>query len=371
MGDKITTAEEWEDLAVAAQRCRDAGGIADALVLEAIRLGAGTRKELKERLQHFGYDAIEKALERQSGEIRMKQAGPIERFELVGSNGHRLPKAIPFDRPTSEKKAPSGDGMTKPEFEDALKKASAPVDLTCESCGNPRAPGSGRFCRPCYGKSRQFTPEQIAQAEELRAQGKPLHQIAKAFDMSALTFANRRQRQPELEEALDRGWDRWSGEPETETSPVGYIAEKKAAPSAPVVNVAKIREATGAQSMASRTATLAAPKPTETSPVDSLRFRVAQILCIGDPDSPVLTEALLAAEKEITAKILASTERPALDLNNLPSAVIKQIRDDDAFFSNAYDTLIGILDDSMDGEEKSAIWTLILYLKNLEKERYG
>lgn len=50
-----------------------------------------------------------------------------------------------------------------------------------------------------------------------------------------------------------------------------------------------------------------------------------------------------------------------------PSAILKQLVNDDSYFMNAYETLIGILDSDMDQKEKDAVWVLICYLKDTEK----
>lgn len=92
---------------------------------------------------------------------------------------------------------------------------------------------------------------------------------------------------------------------------------------------------------------------------------------VEDADSPVLREAIQLIEQETTERMLASRPPHHLaDFSNLPSAVIKEIRDDDAYFINAYETLIGILDHRMEFEEKAAIWTVILYLKSVEAYRW-
>jgi hypothetical protein len=50
-----------------------------------------------------------------------------------------------------------------------------------------------------------------------------------------------------------------------------------------------------------------------------------------------------------------------------PSVILKRIVMDDDFFPSAYDTLIGILDADMSKEESEAVWTLLRYLKRVEK----
>ena len=50
-----------------------------------------------------------------------------------------------------------------------------------------------------------------------------------------------------------------------------------------------------------------------------------------------------------------------------PSALLKKIVMDDDFFPGAYDTLVAILDADMSAEEKQAVWTLLQYLKRVEK----
>lgn len=54
----------------------------DQSILRAIGSGAGTRRELKEATG-LGYDVIEKCLERNAGDLRVKIVGQIEIFELA------------------------------------------------------------------------------------------------------------------------------------------------------------------------------------------------------------------------------------------------------------------------------------------------
>lgn len=50
-----------------------------------------------------------------------------------------------------------------------------------------------------------------------------------------------------------------------------------------------------------------------------------------------------------------------------PSAIIQKIVMDDDFFQSSYDALIRILDADMDAKESDAVWTLLRYLKRVEK----
>lgn len=324
-----------EQLKTDAADIRERGMAPDRIVLRAIGLGCDTRKAIKDATG-LDYAAIEKALEREAGTICKSTKGPIERLSLADGNGH-APAAV-FNPPFSEKKPPTGES-----------------ELTCESCGKPRSPGSGSKCNDCYrGAKKTFTPEDRVRAGEMRAQGKTMYQIASAFGMKTSTFDSRRRQDPLLEEALERGRDTYmrSGADESEDEPVAYIEETEA----PVVAPMKIELTEDSRA------------PVLTKP--EIRERIAKILAIEAVDSPVLTDALVEAEQLITAHVLANQPPPVLDLTRLPSALIKEIRDDDAFFASAYDTLIAILSDDMDGDEKAAVWTLILYLKSLDAQRW-
>ena len=330
-------ADSLEQLLIDAKDIRARGMAPDRIVLRAIGLGCDTRKAIKEATG-LDYGSIEKALERESLTVHKSTKGMIERLTLASQNGSSAPKA-PFNPAFSPKKPPTNESI-----------------LTCESCGKPRSPGSGKQCRDCYqGKKKTFTPEDRVRAGEMCAQGKSMYEIASAFGMKTSTFDLRRRQDPLLEEAIQRGRDVYmeAGEAESEDEPVAYIDEPEAPAAAPM----KIELTEDDRA------------PVLTKP--EIRERIAKMLHIEAVDSPVLTDALIEAEQAITAHVLANQPPPALlDLTRLPSALIKEIRDDDAFFANAYDTLIGILSDDMEDNEKAAIWTLILYLKSLDAQRW-
>lgn len=167
------------------------GSSKDAIVLSAIRLGFGTRRELKEALG-FGYDVIEKAIERNSGEIKFKTTGQIERFEFIV--GNLIVEALPDSQP---KNKPSGD-------------------LACERCGGPRSVGSAKHCKKCYRRSVSLSEQDIVRAGQLRAEGKTMEHIAAAFGINNTTLSNYRNKHPALEAALVAGHQEYyrSGEQE-------------------------------------------------------------------------------------------------------------------------------------------------------------
>src|SRR5687768_13822143 len=81
--------------------------------MRAIELGMGTRAELR-RATGFGYDVIEKCLERLNGEISFQTVGQIERFHVIG------------------------------------KETEPKAEYICVDCGGPRSYGSGQRCKKCY-----------------------------------------------------------------------------------------------------------------------------------------------------------------------------------------------------------------------------
>lgn len=387
-----------EQLKTDAAEIRERGMAPDRVVLRAIGLGYGTRRELRE-VTGFDYAAIEKALERESGAIRFTTKGSIERISLADGNGNEVPKAIPFNRPMSEKKAPTPNASGGYVIADSRKES----ELKCESCGKPRSPGSGRLCRSCYrgaadekkkagGRSRVQVNFDYALITSMIAEGKTLKEIAKFYGMSYWTFYDRRFQDPQLKAAFAEGKAKKRQRsarrtPKEDVSPVGYIEEKSepstgavsaglSEPSAPVIKISAVNSKTG-ETVKNPKAELVMDERAPILTRPEIRERIAGMLYIQDINSPVLTDALVEAEKAITAHVLAqqkpygSAEELLARFNTLPSALLKEIRDDDAFFANAYDTLIGILDNRMADDEKAAVWTLILYLKQIESERYA
>ena len=66
--------------------------------------------------------------------------------------------------------------------------------------------------------------------------------------------------------------------------------------------------------------------------------------------------------------VSVETSKQAIEpLTFPPSAILKKIVMNDDYFPEAYDVLIGILDADMDEAEQSAVWTLVRYLKRVEK----
>lgn len=106
----------------------------DGIVMRAIELGLGTRRELKEATG-FSYDVIERCLERNAGDIRTTTVGQIERFVPVS------------------------------QLFDATK-----VEYICVDCGGPRSYGSGQRCKKCYdakGKASHRLPRVEFDAHDL------------------------------------------------------------------------------------------------------------------------------------------------------------------------------------------------------------
>ena len=124
----------FKELIADAESVRANGISPDWVVLKAIGLGVDTRQQLKDILG-FGYDVIEKALERSSADLRSETRGGIERFSLASSG------------------------------------ATAKVEYVCVDCGGPRSYGSGQRCKACYDAK---SPTKAARrAEGVEAEGAP------------------------------------------------------------------------------------------------------------------------------------------------------------------------------------------------------
>lgn len=125
--------EDLQTLAQDAENARLYGSPPDAIVLRAIELGVGTRAEIK-RATGFGYDVIEKCLERNSGELSSQMTGEIERFKLRGAGDALRPESTPSPW-RNRKLETTNNGHLSPK---------------CADCGEPRSVGSAERCRPCY-----------------------------------------------------------------------------------------------------------------------------------------------------------------------------------------------------------------------------
>jgi hypothetical protein len=201
----------------------------DAVIMRAIALGVGTRRELKETLG-FGYDVIEKVLERNSADISTQMVGQIERFRIA--DGQPLQRKIEY---------------------------------ICVDCGKPRSYGSGQRCKSCYdakakANSRPPRPEldandrahqeaqtkiseMVARGQEppktssngdsalhqpvkhgmkpreldydgiykLRCEGMAVRKISAALGYSLSTLDNRRAKDERLHQVLNDGWDVYCG----------------------------------------------------------------------------------------------------------------------------------------------------------------
>ena len=75
--------EDLRQLAEDASNARLYSSPPDGIVMRAIELGIGTRAGLR-TATGFGYDVIEKCLERNSAELSFQTTGEIERFKLKG-----------------------------------------------------------------------------------------------------------------------------------------------------------------------------------------------------------------------------------------------------------------------------------------------
>ena len=140
------------------------GSSCDDIVLRAIGLGFGTRKELKEALG-FGYDVIEKCLERQSGELRYDTNSVIEHFTLT-TPLNRDGEIVPAEKQTSN------------SFQSERRMISQ-QDKTC-GCGNPIT-HSGR-CWFRRGDPKPLDMGRRSRAKELPVDWNLSEKIREAID---------------------------------------------------------------------------------------------------------------------------------------------------------------------------------------------
>lgn len=122
------TGEAMRQLVASAAEVRQLGIPADGVVMQAIAMGFGTRRELRDALG-FGYDVIEKSLERLAGDITCKTEGTIERF----SPAARAPKPKVKDRAHPEAQGRSA------EVDDSKEELSSDDVAVKPPCGCGRA----------------------------------------------------------------------------------------------------------------------------------------------------------------------------------------------------------------------------------------
>lgn len=146
-----------DDLLALAQDAEDArlySSPPDGVVMRAIGLGLGTRAELR-RATGFGYDVIEKCLERNSAAISFQTIGEIERFKIRGKEElapeKPSPKCIDCSAPVSangNRCIPCSerhvarkriDGMAE-----SIRKSLGHIDPDSETESDPALCGCGR-----------------------------------------------------------------------------------------------------------------------------------------------------------------------------------------------------------------------------------
>lgn len=330
-----------EQLQIDAKETLERGMACDRLVLRAIALGFNTRSMLKGCLG-FGYPEIEKALERESGAIRSTQEGQIERFRLADENGSHPVKTESFNPFVPAKDA----HITKPVIADAerekcgcgrdrehkgrcsARRATEPrtqriADLTCEKCGAPRSPLSGRLCRACYEGRNNIPANSGEQAEPEESEASPVGYIDEA---------------------------------EPEALKVSVRKEVVAAPTS--VKIERVNSQTGARAagLAEPSSVVLAPPPTRVALI-KLKYGELSIEC----DTP----------EEAVAIVRRIATDPAPMPKTVKRAWSKDFEADDSeegITGLCYLYLVSMLHDGMEENEKQAVWTLVLYLKRMQAQ---
>lgn len=345
-------ADSLEQLKADAAETRAAGQNCDVLVLRAIGLGIDTRAQIKETIG-YGYPEIEKALERKAAEVRSTHKGGIDRFILAGSSGNGIPKAPAFNPTNGNKREPT------------LEKASVVVDaeVAAESgfevfdrfetkCTCGREDGHG-------GRHWQAIEIDVERVRQLRAEGKTQKEICEALDVNYWTFRDHVARNSELKAALGskRSAKKESvslvGDVEVKPEPpTGAVSAGLPGPVAPVIKIAHLNSATGAQSIAPPKAELVPAEPR--GHVAKIRLRYGEILL--ECDTPEEAASLISQMRPSMPKTIKRAWSREFESDNT----------EDGTVGLTYLYLISMLHDGMEEHEKDAVWTLIKYLKRMQ-----
>jgi hypothetical protein len=373
------------------------GSKPDDLVLKAIGLGFGTRRELREALG-FGYDVIEKCIERNSLELDTQMTGQIERLKLrtaLDGDGE-IVVAPPTEKNTgvcADCGKPCARGAARcmkcfqanqhppRNFEvfDATKE-------TC-SCGRPANHGGRCWFRrkttpSLYDELRQqkskesdevgaaadTVPSQIVidsqRAGELCAEGKSYREIADALGVNFYTFNDRRYQDVELRKALNEGHRRYK--------------ESKGKPLTALERVtSKITE----QEFTEALEKVSAKKPSHIEQFVVKDDRDSFCLNNCDPDTVGHNLKCSWWETEVGRQVKARLDlivvekEPDTQRTQLPRTIkrawSKEFEDDseEGIPGLTMLYLVSMLHDGMREYEKAAVWTLIQYLKRIEAHR--
>jgi hypothetical protein len=218
---------------------------------------------------------------------------------------------------------------------DDSDEAESEPEETCVDCGSPRSIGSGQRCRPCYlaraEAKRNGRPRIEVDLQKLEdAIADPALSMGEVADRAGIKrnlIYDRKDVDPEFRAAYDRGMER------REQTLRSMISEDGVSKSDEIIT---------------KTITSNGTNPRTEMP----QVERAEIV---EPDK---------TEDKIVAKSRGIIPEK---FRFPPSAMLKKLVMNDDYFPEAYDTLIGILDADMDEEEQRAVWTLLRYLKRVEK----
>lgn len=419
-----TTTDINEDLRTLAQDAENArlyGSPPDAIVLRAIELGMGTRAELR-RSTGFGYDVIEKCLERLSDDISFQMVGQIERFHVIGKEPKAKVEYICVDC-----KGPRsyGSGQRCKRCYDA-RVAQREIDEVAKNGNKPKGPlhvelgpeeeavvaamrDEDEFTKEGFTESLQkvsaksprnfevFDPRRgatykeldLVEVENLMATEETMAEAAKKLGMTTAQLSVRRQKDDAVAAAVDRGRGRYydglpslnadteDDEPtESEKNITETITEmcfcgREARHRGHHKGGAPNRKAENGQDTVkvetkSRTE-IAQPKPVEVVEPDK---KQGKMLDVKMTPQQFIERFNSFDDVEIDEFFTLMNETSAVD-NVVWGVLPEEPKHSKQFFSVAYNVLVTMLDDEMSADQKHSVWTLICYLKKQQKNVYG
>lgn len=183
--------ESLKTLAQDAENARLYNSPPDAIVMRAIELGMDSRADIR-RATGYGYDVIEKCLERHPLEVSFQTVGQVERLKLAT---FKPMVAGPKDLPPPIATAHTGASETAREA--ALVQRNAPMCVTCHNvCIMSGVDRNGRQrwrCRTCdfsflgSGEVNQIKKEKRELAVSLFRSAKSVRQVAAEVGISTQT----------------------------------------------------------------------------------------------------------------------------------------------------------------------------------------
>lgn len=356
-----------------------------------------TRPELKEALG-FGYDDLNLAIETLElqflidheedggGTLYYRAAGTVstiaqKRKEIQPQNAAVTRESFiealeTVSRPTAGNKdvnepsqpAPisNGDGDlagNKPEKISARSETPRVEEAVPEKCGcgrDKKHTGRCSFRRRMTGGDfpestrkektggRPRDPRvviDLVHIENLRAEGKTLKEVAAAINMNYWTFFDRRYQEKDLQSALDRGHRRYR--------------DRKPNKRGGIVKTDLPLSESGPGAMRSQVVDVVAEtnKDQETLPV---KLTPQQFI-----------ERFNSFDDGEIDEFFTKLNEQSTDDNIVWGCIAGRTKHSKQFFSVAYNVLVTLLDDGMSTDQKQSVWTLICYMKRLQKDGFG